>query len=48
MAASFPLLPDVSLGPQHWAALAGLPLVVAAIAMVTARLTVMRTLARML
>ena len=42
------ILPDVSLGPQHWAALAGLPLVVAAIAMVTARLTVMRTLARML
>ncbi len=42
------LLPDVTLGPQHWAALAGLPLVVAAIAMVTARLTVMRTLARML
>ncbi len=42
------LLPDVTLDPQHWAALAGLPLAVAAIAMVTARLTVMRTLARML
>jgi len=42
------LLPDVSLEPAHWAVLVVLPLVVALIAMLTARLTVMKTLARML
>lgn len=42
------LLPDVTLGAVHWAVLAGLPLVVALIAMTTARTTVMKTLARML
>ncbi len=42
------LLPDFSLSPVHWAALAGLPLAAAAIAMLTARLTVMRNLSRML
>ncbi|MAF96009.1 MAG: cell division protein [Rhodospirillaceae bacterium] len=42
------LLPDVTLGPVHWSALAGLPLVVSLIAMVTARMTVMKTLSRML
>jgi len=42
------LLPDITLGPVHWAALAGLPVAVALIAMVTARLTVMKTLSRML
>ncbi len=42
------LLPDITLSPVHWAALAGLPVAVALIAMVTARLTVMRTLSRML
>jgi cell division transport system permease protein len=42
------LLPDITLGPVHWAALAGLPVTVALIAMVTARLTVLKTLSRML
>lgn len=42
------LLPDITLGPVHWSALAGLPLVVSLIAMVTARMTVMKTLSRML
>lgn len=42
------LLPAVVLGPVHWAVLAGLPVVVSLIAMVTARLTVMNTLSRML
>ncbi len=42
------LLPELSLGPGQWVVLAALPLVVAGIAMVTARLTVTRTLARML
>ena len=42
------LLPDITLGPVHWSALAGLPLVVSLIAMVTARITVMKTLSRML
>ncbi len=41
-------LPDVSLSPLQWAAVAALPLVVAVIAMVSARLTVTRSLARML
>ena len=42
------LLPEFSLGLGHWAVLACLPVVVALIAMISARLTVMRTLARML
>ena len=42
------LLPDITLGPVHWSVLAGLPLVVSLIAMVTARITVMKTLSRML
>lgn len=42
------LLPDLSLGIWHWAALLALPLGVALIAMMTARMTVMKTLARML
>jgi cell division transport system permease protein len=42
------VLPDLALVPAHWAALVVLPLVVAAIAMLTARFTVLRTLARML
>ena len=42
------LLPDITLGPVHWSVLAGLPLVVSLIAMVTARMTVMKTLSRML
>jgi cell division transport system permease protein len=41
------LLPPMALGPAQWGALAGLALAVAVIAMVTARLTVMRALARM-
>lgn len=41
------LLPAMTLEPRHWAVLAALPLVVAAIAMLTARLTVSRTLSRM-
>jgi cell division transport system permease protein len=41
-------LPDFSLGPVHWVILACLPIVVALIAMISARLTVMKTLARML
>ena len=42
------LLPDFTLTPAHWAAMVCLPLVVALIAMLTARLTVMKTLAEML
>lgn len=42
------VLPQVSLGIDHWAALAVLPLGVAIIAMATAGVTVMRTLARLL
>ena len=42
------LMPDITLGPVHWSALAGLPLVVSLIAMVTARITVIKTLSRML
>ncbi len=41
------LLPELRLLPIEWAALAVLPLVVAAVAMLTARLTVLRTLGRM-
>lgn len=42
------MLPDLSLGPLHWAAIAALPVAVAVIATATARLTVLRTLAKML
>ncbi len=42
------LLPDFTLAPSHWAAMVCLPLAVAVIAMLTARLTVMKTLAEML
>ncbi len=42
------LLPDITLGPPHYSAAVALPLVIAFIAMVTARLTVMKTLSRML
>jgi cell division transport system permease protein len=42
------LLPDVTLGLAHWTAVAALPVVVSLIAMLTARLTVMNTLSRML
>ena len=41
-------LPEFSLGLVHWVILACLPIVVALIAMISARLTVMKTLARML
>jgi cell division transport system permease protein len=41
------LLPPIALGLAQWAALAGLAVAVALIAMVTARLTVLRALARM-
>ena len=41
------LLPDLSLVPGEWALLALVPLVVAGIAMLTARLTVLGTLGRM-
>ncbi len=42
------LLPEFSLGAFQWIILASLPLAVAMIAMISARLTVMKTLARML
>ncbi len=38
------LLPDLSLGPVQWAALAGVPVAVALIGMITARITVLRAL----
>jgi len=41
------LLPELSLRPHEWAYFALLPLAAAAVAMVTARVTVLRTLARM-
>jgi cell division transport system permease protein len=40
------LLPAVTLGLGHWLALAALPLIAGAIAMLTARVTVLRTLAK--
>ena len=40
------LLPAVTLGLAHWAALAALPIAAAGIAMLTARVTVLRTLAK--
>ncbi len=42
------LLPDFTLAPAHWLAMICLPLAVAVIAMLTARMTVMKTLAEML
>lgn len=42
------LIPAIRLGLTHWAILGALPLVVAIIAMVTARFTVLNTLSRML
>jgi len=42
-----PLLAGLGLGAGHWAALAILPVAAALVAMVTARLTVLRSLARM-
>jgi len=42
------LVPDIGFGPAHWALLAALPVGVALVAMVTAKVTVMRTLERML
>jgi cell division transport system permease protein len=42
------LLPDITLGPVHYSAVGALPFVIAFIAMVTARMTVMKTLSRML
>ncbi len=41
------MMPNLTLAPTHWLAIVCLPLVAAAIAMLTARLTVTRTLARM-
>ena len=42
------LLPDLSLGPLEWAALAALPLLTAFISRVTARATVLRRLKKMI
>ena len=42
------LLPEITLGPVHYSAVAALPLTISFIAMLTARLTVMKTLSRML
>ncbi len=42
------LLPDIQLQTEHWLSVGVLPLLVAGIAMITARTTVMRTLSRML
>lgn len=44
--ASTLMLPDMTLSPIQWAALAALPLAVAALGMTAARLTVMRALSR--
>ena len=41
------IMPTLTLAPIHWLAIVSLPLLAAAIAMLTARLTVTRTLARM-
>lgn len=41
------LLPDLSLSPGDWAMLASVPLVTTGVAMVTARITVLRNLARL-
>ena len=42
------LLPSIVIAPEHWAALAGMPIAAALIAMVTARYTVTRSLSKML
>lgn len=42
------LLPNITITPAHWLALAALPIFAGLIAMLTARLTVMKTLAEML
>ncbi|MEK9755297.1 MAG: cell division protein, partial [Rhodospirillaceae bacterium] len=42
------LLPDIGFGPVHWGVLAAQPVLVALVAMTTAKVTVMRTLERML
>ena len=42
------LLPPVEIGVAQWAILAALPLVVALIGMVTARIIVLRSLSRLL
>ena len=42
------LVPQLGLEPAHWGTLAVLPVATAVIAMLTARLTVMRTLGRIL
>lgn len=42
------LLPEVTIDLAHWGMVAGLPVAIAIIAMMTARLTVMKTLSRML
>jgi cell division transport system permease protein len=42
------LLPDIGFGPVHWGVLAALPVLVALVAMNTAKVTVLRTLERML
>jgi cell division transport system permease protein len=42
------LLPDIGFGPMHWGLLAALPVGVSLVAMVTAKITVMRSLERML
>ena len=47
LARSMEVLPKFTLSPAHWVILAVLPLIAALIAMVTARVTVSRTLARM-
>ncbi len=41
-----PLMPALSLTPAQWAAVAAVPLAAAALAALTARFTVLRTLAR--
>ena len=42
------LMPDIGFGPVHWGVLAALPVAVALVAMSTAKITVLRTLERML
>jgi len=42
------LMPDIGFGPWHWGLLIALPISVALIAMTTAKVTVLRNLARML
>ena len=42
------LLPNIAFGPMHWGLLVALPVGVSLVAMVTAKITVMRSLERML